>query len=420
MTRTSLAQLLLTCLVAVPFVPGCEGAVAEEEGQEAAPALVGSACAGDDCAATEGVAASDVPTALAAAPADVAKSPAAAAFELDALGTTELAFREIASEVEPLPSLEKLPDVQDLARGRVTWKTEKQDRFGNSFKLDMNGNLFRFFGGTRQCQVTNNVLDFKMNMHPADEAVAYLVRNEGTNNGVLYALMDSPVFGVSQCPKSVRVRALAGLTGNVNDSYKIVSNTKDWELGTTVSMMAINGVGDLVGWRGRAAVWVNHPSVKFDDVSMNTCYGSKDASFSSYVGFLLEKTPNRLKRVLKVKGRNSVAESKWDTRTFTSVQEFKNYYKVCTKGSDTYPTAPTPPGYLTKTISCSSASNSFRVCDPQIGMGYVEKAELVRQTSTVACRSTGTSPTFGWDSKSLWTEGGCGGSFKVTYLPAYY
>jgi hypothetical protein len=420
MTRTSLAQLFLTCLAIVPFVPGCEGAVAEEEGREAAPASVGSACTGDDCSATEGAVASDAPSVLAEAPADFATPSVAGALGRDATNVADLAELETGSDVEPLPSLDALPDVQNLARGTVTWRAEKQDRFGNTFKLDMNGNLFRFFGGTRQCQVTNNVMDFKMNMHPADQAVAYLVRNEGTNNGVLYALMDAPVFGISQCPKSERVRALGGLTGNVNDSYKIVSNTKDWELGTTVSMMAINGVGDLVGWRGRAAVWVNHPSVKFADVSMNTCYGTKDTSFSSYVGFLLEKTPNKLKRVLKVKGRNTIADSKWDTRTFASVQAFKDYYKVCTKGTDTYAPPPSPPSYLTKTISCASATNSFRVCDPQIGMGYVEKVELVRQTSTVACKSTGTSPTFGWDSKSLWTEGGCGGSFRVTYLPAYY
>lgn len=299
----------------------------------------------------------------------------------------------------------------------VVWKLEKRDRFNNLYKLDTLGNLYRFFGGTLKCQVTNMVLDFKINLHPADESVAYLVRNEGINNGVLYALMDSPTYGASQCPKSFKIVALSGLTGNVNDKYKIVSNLKDYELGTTATMMSINGVGDLVGWRGRAAVFRNNPLIKFGDLVMNVCYGSKAMSFSSYVGFVLEKSSSTYKRVLKIKGRNTVTESKWDTRTWASIQDFKAYYKVCDIGTDTYPTPPPAPIYLSKLVDCSSDQYRFAVCDAGIGTGFISKVSLYTQYSVAAC-TPGIS--FGSDSKAIWTSSGCRGKFRVTYVSSYY
>jgi hypothetical protein len=430
----SFAHLLVTFFVAVPFVPGCDGGGAEDVTPP--QQLAGSTCTGADCSASEPAASSDVPSALAEGPAELALEPPSAASQLEAVqGFESLESLESLSPVDSLgladvPSAESVdrelpPAPRELPEANMAalpqWKAEKTDRFGNTFRLDQQGNLFRFFGKTLKCQVTNNVLDFKMNMHPADEAVAYLVRNEGNSNGVLYALMDSPVFGSAQCPKSVRVQALPRLTGNVSDQYKIVSNTKDWELGTTVSMMAINGIGDLVGWRGRAAVWVNVPTVKFADLSMNTCYGAKDMSFSSYVGFLLEKSTSTFKRVLQVKGRNTVAESKWDTRTFRSIQEFKDYYKVCTKGKDTYPPPPAPPKYLKKLVKCESSILGFQVCDAQIGTGYIEQVKLVQQHSILfPCRSTAPFATFGADSKSVWASDGCRGTFEVTYVPSYY
>ena len=419
MKHSSFAHVLVTCLFAVPFAAGCEGAGTEQGPAESAPELVGASCAGDDCSA-ESTASADAPSVLAEAPAELAVTAPSTG-----LGVAELEQKDpgVGTQLPELPQLGELPGVLDAARGKPAprWTEEKQDRFGNMFRLDASGNLFRFYGGALQCQVTDKVLGFKMNMHDADEAVAYLVRNEGQNNGVLYALVDSPTFGTRQCPKSVRIQALSQISGPANDAYKLVSNTRNWELGTTVSMMAVNRVGDLVGWRGRAAVWVNHPSVKFEDVSMNTCYGAKDTSFSSYAAFVLEKTSSPNKRVLKVKGRNTVADSKWDTRTFTSIKEFKDFYKVCTKGSDSYAPPPPPPTFLTTTVTCSSTSNSFQVCDPRIGStGFVDRVELVRQSSRAACRSKSANATFGADSKSIWTADGCGGTFRVTYVRSFY
>ncbi len=419
MKTSSFASLFVTLFVAAPFVPGCAGATAEEASREEAPVLAGVTCAGDDCDASEATASSEIPTGLAEAPTDLSLAAPSVASSLESIELSELSSYVPLLEASEFPEVTDIPDTMLNAKP-PQWKAEKTDRFGNAFKLDQAGNLFRFFGGTLKCQVTNNVLDFKMNMHPADEAVAYLVRNEGLNNGVLYALMDSPTFGSTQCPKSFRVQALSNLNGNVNDMYKIVSNTKDWELGTTVSMMAINRLGDLVGWRGRAAVWVNHPSWKAADLSMNTCYGAKDQSFSSYVSFVLEKSTNTFKRVLKVKGRNTVADSTWDTKTFRNLEEFKAFYKVCSKGSDTYPPPPAPPKYLTKLVRCASSLLKFQVCDAQIGSGYVESVKPVKQHSFWSCRATGLFPTFGADSKSVWTADGCDATVEVKYVPSYY
>lgn len=295
---------------------------------------------------------------------------------------------------------------------------EKRDRFGNLYRLDSLGNLYRYFGGTLKCQVTNQVMDFKMNMHPADEGVAYLVRNEGLSNGVLYALMDSPQYGLSQCPKSFKVRALGGLTGYVNDKYKIVSNLNDYQLGTSATMLAINGSGELVGWRGRSRVFQNSATVRYSDLVMNTCYGSRGKSYSSYVAFTLEKGSGLYHRVAKIKGRNTVQESKFDTRTWRSIQDFKAYYGVCNTGVDSYPPPPPPPSIYTKDIDCSSTNAyGFNVCDPKIGTGYVNKVQIINRYSTAAC-TAGTS--YGNDSRSIWVSIGCRLKIRVTYQPSYY
>jgi len=422
MNRTALAHLVVSFLVVAPFAAGCDAGSVESESASSGASEASQACAGDDCAPSE--------SAAVASGDSVLHVPQVAAPSAPSLGSAlglelgvQPSFGELLKVTEPQEGLEAGDFAMPFGDPGVTWKEVKKDRFGNVFRLDTEGNLYRFFGDTLKCQVTNKVVDIKMNMHVADEAVAYLVRAEGTataTNNVLYAVMDSsPAFGTNQCPKSERIKSLEGLATPVGDNFKIVSNLKDWELGTTVSMMAINTTGDLVGWRGRNAVFVNNPTVKFEDITMNTCYGTKDKSFSSYVSFLLEKTNTQAKRVLKVKGRNTVAESKWDTRTFKSIAEFKTYYKVCSTGSDAYPPPPPAPVKLTKRISCSSSQYKFQVCDPQIGKGYIDSIKLVKQNSIASCR-LGTDPTYGAAYNSMWVSDGCRGDFDVTYVTSTY
>ncbi len=71
----------------------------------------------------------------------------------------------------PMPEAAAKFSQSEAAAFSYVTPTEKRDRFGNVYKLDSLGNLYRYFGGTLKCQVTNNVLDFKINMHPADEAI---------------------------------------------------------------------------------------------------------------------------------------------------------------------------------------------------------------------------------------------------------
>ena len=322
---------------------------------------------------------------------------------------------EVSTEDQSLSLAEQAPKA---ASATASSGIEKKDRFGNTYRLEANGDLFRNFGNTLKCQVTNKVLSYKMSYHSADEAVAYYVRDEGAANGVLYALMDAPTYGSSQCPKSTKIKVLSKLSGNVDDSYKIVSNLKDLELGTTAVMIAVNSVGELVGWRGRAALFYNAKGIYYSDLTMNTCYGSKDKSFSSYVAFVLEKGPGRYHRLLKIKGRNTVAESKFDTLTWETVKDFKDYRSVCSTGSDSYPPPPPPPAQYNKLVRCTAKLIDFQVCDAGIGTGFINTVDLDRPTieSLLCFRGI----TYGFDSKSIWTALGCKGTFNVQYQKSYY
>lgn len=182
MIRPVMSKIMICCGT-IAALAGCKTQKAEQKTVEEAPAT--PAFESED-------------TSLAGAATPAAPGPAA---EGDLNAIIAGAMKDTKSAA-PMPEAAASFSQSSAAAASYVTPTEKRDRFGNVYKLDSLGNLYRYFGGTLKCQVTNNVLDFKINMHPADEAIVYLVRNEGYLGGVLYALMDSPTYGDSQCPKS--------------------------------------------------------------------------------------------------------------------------------------------------------------------------------------------------------------------------
>jgi hypothetical protein len=191
-------------------------------------------------------------------------------------------------------------------------KQARSNDVASEYLLKDNGDLFRVIRG-RKCQVTTNVVDFKVSQHPNDVAMIYYVRDENTPN--LYVLHETDRFG--DCPKTSKKLILADLMKKSGDyKFSVVSNTN-----TTIVNVALSRRGDFIAWDNTNSVL---SAENVEDYTMHQKFGVSGAPFSSYVLFAI----NHRGQVLKVKG-NAPRGSKWDTsETFNSLKEFKQKYNI--------------------------------------------------------------------------------------------
>ncbi len=196
----------------------------------------------------------------------------------------------------------------------ITKKARSGD-VASEYTLEEDGDLFRQIGKHR-CQITTNVQEFKISKHPGNTAMIYFVKNDD-----LYVLHNAEQTG--QCPKANRTKILddvAKVGGKWR--YTMVNTTK-----TTIVSAALSSAGG-----GTFTAWNNDEPVletsNIENYLMNVCYGTPGKRMTTYVAFLLTKD----NKIVKVRGKGSQAGQTVvdNTRTYESVQEFKQVNKVCT------------------------------------------------------------------------------------------
>jgi hypothetical protein len=191
----------------------------------------------------------------------------------------------------------------------------KQARDGDiasSYTLNKDGSFFRTTLAGTKCEVTNNITDFKVSQHPNDLAMAYFVKD-----GDLYvlnnvkAVQDFVKIAFGECPKTTKKLIVSSV-----DKYTVVSNQN-----TTVVNLTLATNGEFKAWdNNKAILTLSH----INEYVNNECYGSKKASFSSYVAFAIDKNGF----VYKIKGEKTES-SKVSEKSYDSLKEFKKTENVC-------------------------------------------------------------------------------------------
>jgi hypothetical protein len=177
----------------------------------------------------------------------------------------------------------------------------------SKYVLERGGDLFRFVNG-RKCQVTNNVLDFKISQHPSDLAVVYYVRQDG-GKANLYVLHNAGRGG--DCPKADKLQIMADVARSGSKyRYSVVSSTD-----TSAVSMALSRRGEFRVWSRDDTLIVER---KIRDYRLHQQYGRPGAPFSRYVGFALD----RAGRVLKIDGRRPDTSSYDPARRYRQLDEF--------------------------------------------------------------------------------------------------
>lgn len=185
------------------------------------------------------------------------------------------------------------------------WKECKNARSNVSvdqYLLSTDGDLYTYIEKIdRLCQVTNNVKDFKISIHPRDAAVLYFERS-----GDLYVANEVKVKG--DCPEMKKKVIMTNVK-----KYNVVGNTK-----TTIVNTALSQSGEFVAWDNVKPVYKD---ILVEDYLLNRNYGSEGKSFSSYVAFTLGMDHY----VTKVKGQKdgSYIKSKDSGRAYRDLQSFK-------------------------------------------------------------------------------------------------
>lgn len=191
--------------------------------------------------------------------------------------------------------------------GVASSKQARANDVASEYVLERDGDLFRIVKG-RKCQVTNDVLDFKVSQHPRDLAVIYFVRREGPRAN-LYVLHNTARRG--DCPKAKKLQILADLDRKRGKyRYSIVSSTK-----TEAVSMALSRRGVLKVW-SRDDTLLEKRRMK--DYRLHDKYGKRGAPFSRYVGFALD----RRGRVLKIDGRRPQTSSYDRSQRYRRLDEF--------------------------------------------------------------------------------------------------
>ena len=189
--------------------------------------------------------------------------------------------------------------------GTSTIKTARHGDVASRYLLREDGHLFREISGT-PCEVTTDVSEFKIADNPSDSAAVYLVKK-----GALYALTTPTPDQVNNCPKAELTQLVPAI-----DAYAVV-NRKD----TPIALVARDTTGKMTAWDAKGpAVWVEGTT----EMRLNSCFGAKNKSFSSYVAFAIDGNGV----VSKIGGKDP-RHSKADRRRYRSLDAFFAKNKVC-------------------------------------------------------------------------------------------
>jgi hypothetical protein len=197
------------------------------------------------------------------------------------------------------------------------WKTCKnsvrKSETVKQYLLTKSGDLYATLKrGNALCQITSDVDDFKVSQHPNDAAMIYYTRDND-----LYVLNKQAVNADGDCPKTKKHVIMANVV-----EHKIATNTD-----TTIVNAALDKFGKLVAWDNKKAVYTDYG---VSDFQMNSCYGVKGKSFSSYVMFTIDYAGF----VTKVKGESSgtyfqYISDKSTKGRYKDITGFKNKENVC-------------------------------------------------------------------------------------------
>lgn len=170
--------------------------------------------------------------------------------------------------------------------------------------------------GKLKCDVTTKVVDFKISMHPKDDAMMYFIKE-----GDLYELHNTGAATPGQCPKAEVVLAMKNVA-KIDGKYKynVVSSTN-----TKIVNMALDKEGNLKAWDNEKLVLTQNGVA---DYKMNICNDQPGAAFSRYVAF----AEDAYGRILKVDG-DKPEESKFSPESYlysgNAIKDFKDREGVC-------------------------------------------------------------------------------------------
>ncbi len=196
--------------------------------------------------------------------------------------------------------------------GKEVIKQARANDVASEYQLKDNGDLFRVVNG-RKCQVTNNVLEFKISQHAQDTAMIYFIKDENTPN--LYVLHNAERTG--NCPKANKTLRQTDIDKKNGDYRYIVVSNPD----STFASAVLSRNGDFSVWSDTTREFLMHNVAEF--VKHNQ-FGVRGAPFSSYVLFAL----NDNGYVLKVKGSGIAASSFDFSERYADLKEFKSKYKI--------------------------------------------------------------------------------------------
>jgi hypothetical protein len=201
--------------------------------------------------------------------------------------------------------------MRDPAGSKFDPRQARRGDIADKYQLMENGDFFRFVGNDK-CQITNNVQDFKISMHPQDAAVAYFIRE-----GDLYVLHNAgPNNG--RCPGASKKVIMSGVK---QDNYKVTSNTH-----TTIVNAALDNNGNLSAWDNAKVVYQDQG---VEDFMMNQCFGAEGKSFNSYVLFSIDRAGHVTKVRVDQQGWGRKDTSTETSERFNSISEFKDRNNVC-------------------------------------------------------------------------------------------
>lgn len=135
--------------------------------------------------------------------------------------------------------------------------------------------------------------------------------------------------------------------------YTIVSNTSSAVKTTIVNMaLSTNNGGSIDQFKAWGNINSIYTQTGVKDYSMNESWAVETKSFNNYVAFAI--TSNN--EIWKISGVDPISQTKKDQKSFVSITDFKNYYKVCDAGN---PNPPTPTVTTEIFYSDSCAANSL-------------------------------------------------------------
>jgi hypothetical protein len=190
-------------------------------------------------------------------------------------------------------------------------KNARRNDFATQYLLDRKGNFFRLVNG-QKCQVTANVVDFKISQHPSDLAVVYYK----TAKNELFVVHNQSTTYSGNCPP-VSKKSIMTAT----KEFSVVPSQK-----TTIVNAALSQGGLFQAWDSVRGVYSD---TNIRDYMMNQCYGQQGKSFSSVVLFTIDNSGIVTKVRMQSNGFYLKDSSNSTSQRYADIQDFKRRENVC-------------------------------------------------------------------------------------------